>query len=100
MIVRRYKPYGFLQSLLKLENLWKDIFMDFIIGLPLSLREDRVFNVILAVVDRYSKIAYFILITINVDVPALVKLIYKIVKYHDISKLIISDRESIFIFKW
>jgi hypothetical protein len=52
-------------------------------------------------VNRYSKIAYFILTTIDVDVPALAELIYdEVVKYHDIFKLIISDRGSIFIFKW
>jgi hypothetical protein len=74
--------------------------MNFIIGLSPSLRGDRVFDVILTVVNRYSKMAYFILITINIDVPALAKFIYdEMMKYHDISKLIISDRESIFISK-
>jgi hypothetical protein len=75
--------------------------MNFIIGLSLSLREDRAFNVILIVVNRYSKIVYFILITIDIDIPAFAEFIYdKMIKYHDISKLIISDRKSIFIFKW
>jgi hypothetical protein len=74
--------------------------MNFIIGLSPSLRGDRVFDVILTVVNRYSKMEYFILIKINIDVPALAKLIYdEMMKYHDISKLIISDRESIFISK-
>jgi hypothetical protein len=82
------------------EDLWKNIFINFITGLPPSLRENRAFNAIFTVVDRYSKIAYFILITIDIDIPALAELIYdKIMKYHDISKLIISDRKSIFIFK-
>jgi hypothetical protein len=75
--------------------------MNFIIGLPPSLRGGRAFDAILAVVDRYSKMAYFILITINIDVPALAKFIYdEMMKYHDIFKLIISDKKFIFIFKW
>jgi hypothetical protein len=44
--------------------------------------------------------AYFILITIDIDIPALAEFIYdEMMKYHDISKLIISDKESIFISK-
>jgi hypothetical protein len=74
--------------------------MNFITGLPLSLRKGRAFDAILAVVNRYSKMTHFILITIDVDAPALAEFIYnKIIKYHDIFKLIISDRRSIFIFK-
>jgi hypothetical protein len=65
------------------------------------LREGRAFDAILAVVNRYSKIAYFILITIDVDIPALAEFIYnKMIKYYGMLKLIVSDRESIFIFNW
>jgi hypothetical protein len=84
----------------KSENPWKDISINFIIGLPPSLRKGRVFDAIFIIVNRYSKIIYFILITIDVDVSAFAKFIYdEIMKYHDISKLIISDRKFIFIFK-
>jgi hypothetical protein len=84
----------------KSESSWKDIFINFIIELPLLLRENRAFDAILTVVDRYSKIAYFISITIDVDAPVLAELIYnEIVKYHDIFKSIISDMGSIFTFK-
>jgi hypothetical protein len=101
MIVKKYKFYRLLQSLLRPESLWKDIFMNFIIGLPLSLRGGRAFDAIFAVVDKYSKMAYFILITIDIDVPALAELIYnEVMKYHDIPKSIISDRGSIFTSKW
>jgi hypothetical protein len=69
-------------------------------GLPLSLRKNRVFDAILAVVNWYSKMAYFISITIDIDIPAFAKFIYnKVMKYYNASKLIISDRGSIFIFK-
>jgi hypothetical protein len=100
IIIRKYKFYKFLQSLLRSESPWKDIFINFIIRLPPSLRGGRAFDPILAVVNRYSKMAYFILIMINVDVPALAEFIYnEMMKYYDISKLIISDKGSIFISK-
>jgi hypothetical protein len=80
---------------------WKIDIENFITESPLSLRNRRVFNAILAVVNRYSKIAYFILITIDIDVPAFAEFIYdEMMKYHGIFKLIIWDREFIFIFKW
>jgi hypothetical protein len=86
--------------LLRLENSWKNIFINFIIRLPLSLRGSRVFNAIFIIVNRYSKMAYFISITIDIDIPAFAEFIYdEVMKYHDIFKSIISDRESIFIFK-
>jgi hypothetical protein len=85
----------------KPESPWKNIFINFIIRLPPSLRKGRAFDAIFAVVNRYSKMAYFILITIEIDIPAFAEFIYnKIIKYHDIFKLIISDKEFIFIFKW
>jgi hypothetical protein len=74
--------------------------MNFIIELSLSLRESRAFDAIFTVVNRYSKIAYFILITINIDIPAFAEFIYnEVIKHHNMLKSIISDRESIFIFK-
>jgi hypothetical protein len=100
MTVRRYKSYGLLQSLSRPESPWKNISMNFIIRLSLSLREGRVFDVIFTVVNRYSKIAYFILITIDIDIPVFAEFIYdEMMKYHDIFKLIISNRGSIFISK-
>jgi hypothetical protein len=74
--------------------------MNFITGLPPSLRGGRAFDAILAVVNRYSKMVYFISITININAPALAKFIYnEIIKYHGMLKSIISDRRSIFISK-
>jgi hypothetical protein len=82
------------------ESPWKNIFINFITGLPPSLREGRAFDAIFIIVNRYSKIAHFILITINIDAPVFAEFIYnEVMKYHDMPKSIISDRESIFIFK-
>jgi hypothetical protein len=100
MIVRKYKLYKFLQSLPRSESPWKDIFINFIIELQPSLRKGPAFDAIFIIVDRYSKIIYFISTIINNNTTVLAEFIYdKIIKYHNISKLIISDRESIFNFK-
>ncbi len=43
-------------SLSQLEGIWKEILIDFIIDLPLSLHRGIVYDAILVVVDRYLKI--------------------------------------------
>ena len=58
-----HKPYGLLQSLPAPSGPWKDITMDFIIGVPPSLGVDRkAYDAILVVVDRYTKLAKYYLI--------------------------------------
>ena len=66
----RHKPYRLLQLLLAPNGPWKDIIMDFITGVLLSLGVNgKAYNVILVVVDRYTKLAkyYPILKTITAE---------------------------------
>ena len=56
MIIRYYKLYRKFISLPQPEGIWKEILMDFIIGLPLSLYRGIVYDAILVVIDRYFKI--------------------------------------------
>src|SRR6266498_677303 len=60
MNCRRHKHYGFLQPLPMPSAPWKDITMDFITDLPLSLFRRNAYDSILVVVDRYSKMVVFI----------------------------------------
>ena len=71
--------------------------MDFIIRLLPSKYIEKVYNSILIIVDRYSKIIRFILYNVTVNVKNLGSLIIdNIVKDFSVPKLIVSDRASLF----
>jgi hypothetical protein len=74
---------------------WKDIYMDFIVGLP---RTSRGYDSIWVIVDRLTKSVHFIPICTRYRARNYVELyIFNIVRYHGIPKTIISDRGSIFV---
>jgi hypothetical protein len=89
------RPTGNLQPLSIPEWKWKNIYMDFIMGLP---RTSRGYNSILVIVDRLTKLAHFIPVATTYRVGQYTELyISHVVRYHGISKTIISDRGSIFV---
>lgn len=51
--------------------------MDFITDLPLSKRNGAVYDVILVVVDRYTKMVQYLPVTKKINALQLEKLIYK-----------------------
>jgi hypothetical protein len=88
------RPVRNLQPLSIPEWKWENIYMDFIVGLP---HTSRGYNSIWIIMDRLTKSAYFIPISTTYKVRQYVELyISYIVRYHSISKTIISDRGSIF----
>ena len=73
---------------------WEEITMDFVVGLP---RIVSCQDAIWVIVDRFSKVAHFIPISITYSMDKLAPLYIKeIVRLHGVSVSIVSDKDAIF----
>ena len=94
---RRRKPYGLLTPLPIPSRPWKDISMDFITKLPKS----GVFDSVLVVVDRFSKMSHFIPCVESLNAEELCDLVIRqVVRYHGLPDSIVSDRGPQFVSKF
>jgi hypothetical protein len=83
------RPAGLLQPLSILVWKWDDISMDFITGLPTTLKGN---DLIWVIVDRLTKSAHFLLVKNAFRPPHYAdKYITEIVLLHGIPKIIMSD---------
>jgi transposase InsO family protein len=97
MKVPRHKPYGLLQPLPMPERPWQDISMDFVVGLPPSKRREVVYDSILVVVCRYSKMVRFIPCYNDITAPELADtLVDEIFSKFGVPRSIVSDRGTTF----
>ena len=86
-----YAPYGLLQPNKVLDQPWRSMTIDFITDLP----ESDEYDTILVVIDRLTKISYFISCKKDVDAWQFITLFMQhIVRLHGITRDIITDRES------
>ncbi|MCH86853.1 transposon Tf2-1 polyprotein, partial [Trifolium medium] len=87
-------PGGLLQPLPVPNQVWEDLSLDFITGLPKS----KGYDAILVVVDRLSKYSHFILLKHPYNAKSIAELFVKeVVRLHGIPQSLISDRDPIFI---
>jgi transposase InsO family protein len=94
-----YALYGEMQLMELLSELWSDISMDFVTGLPLfkDPATGLSYDAILVIVDRFTK--YALMIPFRRDYTA-VQLAHvlkdRLIRDHGIPKTIISDRDKLF----
>ena len=97
----RGKKQGLLQPLQAPTKPWEQISMDFVVGLPPSIGSwgegRQVYNAVLVVVDRFSKMAHFIPTTNTINSEQLANLFVKeIIRLHGVPANIVTDRGSVF----
>ena len=86
-------PAGLLQPLDVPSQIWADIAMDFVEGLP-KVNDN---SVILIVVDRFSKYAHFILLGHPYTASSVARAFFTdIVRLHRMPESIVSDRDPVF----
>jgi hypothetical protein len=92
------KPAGLLQPLPIPEWKWEEIGMDFVVGLSRSPKGN---DSIWVIIDRFSKVAHFILVKTTYGGATLAQLYLKeIVRLHGIPRRIVSDRGTQFTTKF
>ena len=94
----RHKPYSYLQLLPVLTHCWKDLSMDFVIGLLVSTNwKGESYDYILIIVDRLMKMVYYEPVKVTIDAPGLAEVIIDVVvRYHGLPDSIVSNLGSVF----
>jgi transposase InsO family protein len=90
---KRHRPYGKLQSLEKPEAPWTDLSMDFITDLPPSKGRQGVYDAILVITDRYTKMVLYTPTTKTVSAENLADIVIeRVVSFAGVPRAIVSDR--------
>ena len=86
--MRRHHPYGLWEPLPIPSKLWQSISSNFMTNLP----DSKGFNVILTVVDRYTKMAYFVPCTKEINSEETKEIVmHEVFWHHGLPESIISE---------
>ena len=93
-----YKPYGNFQLLPVPTHRWKDLSMDFVTGLPVSIDwKGDSYNSILVIVNQLTKMVHYKLVKITVNASGLVEIIIDVVvRHHRFLDLIVTNKGFLF----
>ena len=93
--IEHQKPGGLLQPLPIPVWKWEHITMDFMIGMPKTIKQH---DSIWVIVDRLTKAAHFLAIKVTFTSEQLANLYIKeIVRLHGVPLIIVSDRDTKFV---
>ncbi len=97
----KHKFYELLQSLSISQRLRKNWTMNFIIDLSLSKRREQIYDVILIIIDRYTKYFIYISARKNWTTKHLTNELFDEIFFkQEMSKFIIFDKDSLFTFNF
>lgn len=101
MVVKRHRPYSQLKPLPIPKEPITELSIDFIIGLPLVIFEEREVDTILMIVNRYIKYSFFFPVTQAMTAGDLAELFHhKIELIYRPPSRIMTDRGSLFVSKF
>ena len=95
----KYKSFKKLLTLFILEFKWLNLIINFVMNFSISRNWNKIkYDLILMMIDRLTKMIYYISIIKIINVENLIKIFIKeIVQLHNLSFFIIIDRRSLFI---
>ena len=98
----KHKFCGDLQSLLVSTYWWKDLSIDFITGLLVSINwTGKTYDSILVIGNQLQKMIYYKPVKVTINALGLAVIIIKVVVWHYcLSNSIVSDRNSVFTLKF
>ena len=93
----RYRLYDELVSLFVLTRSWVEIFMNFITKLFVNRHENDVYDFILVIIDKYTKMFLYILVKFTWSIENLIDVLFeKVFLYFENVKSIVSNKNNLF----